>query len=323
MTIVVTRRIFLAPDPLSSLFSAQAMPTRKLTPTAATRLGPRESMLPRLGALLAIVLSVGCSGGASDTFNGPATLKIKAVSATSFTGKMGDLVSVAIDVDALDDPSPPFGTKVTFVASDAGLPFSRIIALPPDGTAQATWRFGPVEKVQTLTATVDGAPPLVFQANVAGNPWTVTTVGTTRSAARFADEGSISTVGGDPWASTMFGSPPRLVISCTAGNVGVALAHPRMAANGNWVAYSFGDSDFYTEHTWSQLTPLSDSLFHPGPNTASGTLAKQIAVSSAFRLVYRQYFPNGNFTAEVAPTFGVAGLPQVISQVMTNCPAGR
>ena len=280
-------------------------------------------MMARLGAVVAIILGAGCGGGGSDTFNGPVTLQIKAVSATSFTGKMGDLVSVAIDVDALDDPSPPFGTKVTFVASDAGIPLSRTIALPRDGTAQATWRFGPVAKAQTLTATVDGASPLVFQANVAGNPWTVTTVGTTRTATRFADEGSISAVGGDPWASTIFGSAPRLVISCNAGDVGVAVTHPRMAANGNWVAYSFGGSDFFTEHTWSQLAPLSDSLFHPGPTTASGTLAKQIAVSSVLRLLYRQYFPNGNFTAEVAPTFGVAGLPLVMSQVMMDCPAGR
>jgi hypothetical protein len=278
--------------------------------------------MPRFGALLAIFLTVGCGGG-SDTFNGPETLKIKAVSATSFTGKMGDLISVALDVDALNDDFPPFGTKVTFSASDGGLPQSGVIAVSPGGSASATWRLGPALKVQTLTATVDGARPLVFQASVTGNPWTVTTVGTTRYATRLADEGSISPVGGDPWASTIFGSAPRLVISCNAGVVGIALAHPKMAANGNWVAYSFNGVDLYTQETWSQLAPLSDSLFHPGPSTASGTLAKQIAASSVFRLLYRLYFPSGTFTAEVAPTFGTAGLSWVMPQLMSNCPAGR
>lgn len=278
--------------------------------------------MPRLGAVLAIILSVGCSGGGVDTFNGPETLKIKAVSATSFTGKMGDLVSVALDVDALNDDFPPFGTKVAFVASDGGRPTNPLIAVSPGGSASTTWRLGPVAKVQTLTATVDGARPLVFQANVSGNPWTVTTVGSTRYATRLADEGSLSGGGGDPWSSTMFGSAPRLVISCNAGLVGIALAHPKMAANGTWVAYEFNASDTYTEETWSQLAPLSDSLFHPGPTTAAGTLAKQIAASSVVRLLYRQKFPSG-FTAEVTPTFGGAGLWQVMPSLMANCPAGR
>ena len=276
----------------------------------------------KLGALLALFLAVGCGGG-SDAFNGPETLKLKAVSATSFTGKMGDLISVALDVDALDGDIPPFGTKVTFVASDGGLPTSGIIAASPGGSASATWRLGPVAKVQSLTATVEGARPLVFQANVTGNPWTVTTVGTTRYTTRLADEGSISPVGGDPWASTMFGSAPRLVISCNAGVVGIALAHPKMASNGNWVAYSFNGADSYTQETWSQLAQLSDSLFHPGPTTASGSLAKQIAASSVFRMLYRQYFPTENWTLEVAPTFGTAGLSQAMPSLMANCPAGR
>jgi len=274
-------------------------------------------------ARIAVFLAVGC-GGAADTFDGPETLKIKAVSATTFTGKMGDLISVSVDVDAVpDNDFPPIGTKVTFSASDGGLPVNGVIAVSPGGSASATWRLGPAGGVQTLSATADGARPLVFRATVTGNPWTVTTVGTLRYTTRLADEGSISAVGGDPWASTMFGSAPRLVISCNAGVVGIALAHPKMAANGSWVAYAFNGVDSYTQETWSQLAPLSDSLFHPGPVAASGALAKQIAASSVFRLLYRQYFPDNNWTLEVAPTFGTAGLSQVMPQVMQNCPAGR
>ena len=105
--------------------------------------------------------------------------------------------------------------------------------------------------------------------------------------------------------------------------MGIALAHPKLAAEGTWAAYAFNGSDAYTTETWSQLAPRADSLFHPGPNTATGTLAKQIAANSVFRLLYRQYFPDWNFSAEVAPTFGTAGLSEVMPQVMANCPVGR
>lgn len=273
---------------------------------------------------LAIIFAVACGGAGGDSFTGPETLKIKAVSATSFTGKMGDLVAVTIGIDPIngDYSSPRFGTKVTFVASDGGLPTSATVALSGYGTYQATWRLGPAQKVQTLTVTADSARPLVFHASVTGNPWTVTTAGSLTYATRFADEGSIGP-GGDSWASTMFGSAPRLIISCQAGTVGIALAHPKMAANGNSAAYSFNGADTYTQETWSQLAPMSDSLFHPGPNSAAGALAKQIAASSSFRLVYSQYFPAQNFTVEVTPTFGTAGLSQVMPQLMTNCPSAR
>jgi len=277
----------------------------------------------RLGALLALTLAAGCGGGAADTFSGPETLKIKAVSATSFTGKMGDIVSVAVDVDALDSDTPPFGTKVTFTASDGGQPASGIIAVSPGGSASATWRLGPVQKVQTLTVSVDGARPLVFQATVTGNPWAVTTVGSMSYVSRLADEGSISPGGSDPWSATMFGSAPRLIISCQAGTVGIALTHPKMQANGNSAAYSFNGAETYTQETWKQVANLSDSLFHPGPTSATGALAKQIAASSSFRLVYLQYFPTQNFTVDVTPIFGTAGLSQVMPQLMANCPAGR
>jgi len=291
-------------------------------PTAGRRRGTHDRTIPALGGLLVIGLLVGCGGGASDTFSGPETMKIKATSATTFTGQMGDLVAVAVDVDALNDFNVPFGTKVTFTASDGGLPINVAIALPPDGTYQATWRLGPAVKVQTLTASVDGARPLVFKANVTGNPWTVTSVGSLRYASRLADEGSISPVGGDPWASTMFGSAPRLIISCQASTVGIALTHPKMVAYDNWLAYSFNNFDTYTQETWSQVAPQSDSLFHPGPTTATGSLAKQIAASSAVRLVYHQIFP-ANFTAEVTPTFATAGLAQVMPTLMANCPSAR
>jgi len=272
---------------------------------------------------LAITLAVACGGGGGDTFTGPETLKIKAVSATSFTGKMGDIVSVAVDVDALDADAPPFGTKVTFTASDGGQPVSGIIAVSPGGSASATWRLGPVQKVQTLTASVDGARPLVFKATVTGNPWAVTTVGSMSYVSRLADEGSISPGGSDPWSATMFGSAPRLIISCQAGTVGIALTHPKMQANGNSAAYSFNGAETYTQETWKQVANLSDSLFHPGPTSATGALAKQIAASSSFRLVYLQYFPTQNFTVDVTPTFGTAGLSQVMPQLMANCPTGR
>jgi hypothetical protein len=114
-----------------------------------------------------------------------------------------------------------------------------------------------------------------------------------------------------------------LVISCNAGVADIALAHPQLAAEGTWAAYAFNGSDAYTTETWSQLAPRADSLFHPGPNAATGALAKQIAASSEFRLLYLQYFTSGNFTAEVAPTFGTAGLSQVMPQLMADCPAGR
>jgi hypothetical protein len=39
-----------------------------------------------------------------------------------------------------------------------------------------TWRLGPAVTSQTLTTTVDGARPFVFQANVSGSAWAITTV---------------------------------------------------------------------------------------------------------------------------------------------------
>ena len=105
--------------------------------------------------------------------------------------------------------------------------------------------------------------------------------------------------------------------------MGIALTHPKMQANGNWAAYEFNESDAWTQETWSQVAPMSDSLFHPGPTSAAGALAKQIAASSVFRLLYRQYFPQQNFTVEVAPSFGTTGLSQVMPQLMANCPSGR
>jgi hypothetical protein len=296
------------------------------TLTDLTRITPRSSRshtLPRLGALLVIALAIGCGGAAGDSFTGPETMKIKATSATTFSGQMGDLVTVAVDVDQLNDLQVPVGTKVTFTASDGGFPTSTSIALPPDGTYQATWRLGPAVKVQTLTATVDGARPLVFKATVTGNPWAVTTTGSMSYVSRLADEGSISPGGSDPWSATMFGSAPRLIISCQAGTVGIALTHPKMQANGNSAAYSFNGAETYTQETWNQVANLSDSLFHPGPTSAAGTLAKQIAASSSFRLVYLQYFPTQNFTVDVTPSFGTAGLSLVMPQLMANCPAGR
>src|SRR5690349_16166901 len=114
---------------------------------------------------LATLFVVACGGAGGDTFNGPEIFKIKAVSATSLSGQMGDLVKVSIDVDSASGSNVPLGTKATFTASDGGLPAGVSIALPPDGTYEATWRLGPAKKVQTLTVAVDGARPLVFQAN--------------------------------------------------------------------------------------------------------------------------------------------------------------
>jgi hypothetical protein len=272
--------------------------------------------------MLVIAVVASCGGGGSDTFSGPETLKITALSPATTTGKMGDLVAVSLRVTALDGGDPPFGTKVAFAPSDGGTVSVTPYALP-NTDAQVTWRLGPAVKSQTLTATVDGARPFVFQASVTGSAWTVTTVGSTRYTTRLADEGSISPGSSSPWSSTLFGSAPRLVISCNAGTVGIALAHPKMAADGNEVAYAFNGADVYTTEIWSQVAPRSDSLFHPGPVTATGTLAKQIATSSVFRLVYRQYVPSGGYSMGVTPTFGTAGLSQVMPQLMANCPAGR
>jgi hypothetical protein len=280
--------------------------------------------MPLLGALFAIVLVVACGGGATDTFTGPETLKIKSVSATSFTGKMGDVVVVSFDVDGINDPMPPFGTKVVFTASDGGVAQYDTLALGPDGTGEMKWRLGPAVKVQTLTVAADGMRPLVFKANVTGNAWSVTTVGSMRYVTRLADEGSIMPDNnGEPWASTLFGSAPRLVISCQAGTVGVAITHPNMIAWDDYAAYRFNDVGPWTEETWSEVASKSDSLFHPGPNTMTGALAKRIAASSIFRLAYRQGFVGATYFSEVTPSFSALGLAQVMPQLMGNCPAGR
>jgi hypothetical protein len=279
--------------------------------------------MPLLGTLLAMVLIVACGGGASDSFTGPETLKIKPLSATSFTGKMGDVISVSFDVDGINDPSPPFGTKVVFTASDGGVAQYDTLALGPDGTGEMKWRLGPAVKVQTLTVAADGMRPLVFKANVTGNAWSVTTVGSMSYVTRLADEGSIlPDNNGEPWATTLFGSPPRLVISCQAGAVGIAITHPKMIAYDDFAAYRFDDAGSWTTESWSEVAPKSDSLFHPGPNTASGALAKRIAASATFRLAYRQELGPGYFS-EVTPSFSTIGLAQVMPQLVANCPAGR
>jgi len=280
--------------------------------------------LPLLGALCAIFLVVACGGGASDSFTGPETLKIKSLSATSFSGKMGDVIPVSFDVDGINDFNPPFGTKVTFAASDGGGVLDDTIALGPDGVGENKWRLGPAVNTQTLTIAAEGMRPLVFKATVTGNAWTVTTVGSLSYASRLADEGSIVPSNyGTPWASTELGSPPRLVISCQAGTVGIALTHPKMIAWDDYAAYQFNDAGAWTEETWSQVAPKSDSLFHPGPTTATGALAKRIAASTIFRLAYREGFTGATYFSTDTPSFSAVGLAQVMPQLMANCPAGK
>ena len=280
--------------------------------------------MPLLGALCAIFLVVACGGGASDSFTGPETLKIKPLSATTFTGMMGDIVSVSFDVDGINDPLPPFGTKVTFAASDGGGVQYDTLALGPDGVGETKWRLGPAVNTQTLTIAAEGMRPLVFKATVTGNAWTVTTVGSLSYASRLADEGSIVPSNyGTPWASTELGSPPRLVISCQAGTVGIALTHPKMIAWDDYAAYQFNDAGAWTEETWSQVAPKSDSLFHPGPTTATGALAKRIAASTIFRLAYREGFTGATYFSTDTPSFSAVGLAQVMPQLMANCPAGK
>src|SRR3954470_13634376 len=93
---------------------------------------------------LAIIFPVACSGGGGDSFTGPETLKIKATSATSLTGKMGDVVLISFDVDdANGDLLPPFGTRVAFAASDGGSVQYDTLALGPDGVGEQKWRLGP------------------------------------------------------------------------------------------------------------------------------------------------------------------------------------
>ncbi|HEX7981526.1 MAG TPA: hypothetical protein VF461_23140 [Gemmatimonadaceae bacterium] len=286
----------------------------------------------RLGALLAILLTVGCGG--SDTFDGPGALIINAVSASHFTAQTGDLLSVEINVDGKSDLST---TTATFVPSDGGSVRGGSIYLEPDGsgtlttdgTAKVWWRVGAATKVQTLTVKVDRARPFTFQANVTGNGWTVTKVGSSSYATRLADTGFFSPAGWMVyWSATQVGSPPRLIISCQAGTVGIALTHPKLAPAFEGVGYVFDGVGVPFEH-WVRSAPLSDSLwrtdtlFHPGPNTATGTLAKQIAASKSLGLVYLQFFYAGSFSDDVSPTFGTAGLSQVMPQVMANCPAGR
>jgi hypothetical protein len=276
-----------------------------------------------LVAVFAIVLLAACGGGATDSFTGPETLKIKALSATTFSGKMGDVIPVSFDVDGINDFNPPFGTKVTFAASDGGDVQYDTLALGPDGVGENKWRLGSAVRVQTLTVAADGMRPLVFKATAAGNAWTVTTVGSTSYVSRLADEGSILPGNnGEPWASTVFGSPPRLVISCQAGTVGIAITHPKMIAWDDFAASQFNDAGSWTTETWSQVAPKSDSLFHPGPNAATGALAKRIAASSIFRLAYRQEL-GASYFSEVTPSFSAVGLAQVMPQLMANCPAGK
>jgi hypothetical protein len=296
----------------------------------------------RLGALLPIFLTISCGGG-SDAFNGPETLKINAISPASFTAQPGDLISVEIDVDGKSDLS---ATTATFLPSDGGFVRTRNVFLPTDvcgacrpgadsgtlftdGGAQVWWRLGAATKVQTLTVTVDGARPFVIRANVTGNAWTVTTVGNSTYATRLADVGYIAPAGWMIyWTAPPFGSPPRLIISCEAGTVGIALTHPKLAPAFDGVGYVFNGVEVPFEH-WVRSTPLSDSLWrsdtlsHPGPNAAAAALVKQIATSATLGLVYLQYYYAGGFSGDVSPTFGTAGLAQVMPQIMANCPDGR
>ena len=297
------------------------MHTPRLTaPTTRTPYRRHLRTLPLLGALCAFFLVVAC-GGATDSFTGPETLKIKPLSSTSMSGKMGDIVSVSFDVDGINDLLPPFGTRVAFAASDGGGVQYDTLALGPDGVGETKWRLGPSVKVQSLTISAEGMRPLVFKATVTGNAWAVTTVGSLSYASRLADEGSILPGNnGEPWAATVFGSPPRLVISCRAGTVGIAITHPKLIAWDDFAAYQFNDAGPWTTESWSQVAP--DSLVHPGPNAASGALAKKIAASAIFRLAYRQEL-GASYFSEVTPSFSSAGLAQVMPQLMANCPAGK
>lgn len=284
----------------------------------------RLKFTTRLGALLALTVAISCGGAGGDSFTGPETLKIKATSATSFTGKMGDVIVVSFDVDGINDFLPPSGTRVAFAASDGGSVQYDTLALGPDGVGEQKWRLGPATKVQTLTVSAAGMRPLVYKATVTGNAWTVTTVGSMSYTSRLADEGSIlAGDNGDVWANTVFGSAPRLVISCQAGAVSIAITHPKMIAWDDWVEYTLNEVKPWTQETWSEVAPKSDSLYHPGPSTASGALAKRIAASSSFRLGYRQGFVGATYFSEVTPSFSTVGLAQVMPQLMANCPTGK
>lgn len=272
-------------------------------------------------SLSTVLLVVACGGAADAVVDVPNGPRVVPTSAYSFAGQFGDVITVKLVAHDGSGAPPPLGTKVSFAPSDGGLVDWPTYALPPDGSAQVRWRLGPIAKVQTLTARVDGGQPFAFQATVTGNAWVVTTAGTMRFVTRFADEGSSSLTIGPPWANTPLGSPPRLVISCDAGNIGVAVTHPGMVAESSQIAYGFPNvvTDTDIAANWAQLAPRSDSLFHPGPATAAGALVKQMAAAAVFRFSFRQYTEGRTYS----PTFGTAGLGLVLSQLMANCPAAR
>src|SRR5687767_10181313 len=100
---------------------------------------------------LTLLCLLAACGGADGV--GPATNTISAASATSWTGKFGEVMPAAVLVKSPSgDPAP--NVSMSFVASDGGAVDVASAQTDASGLAKVRWRLGAVAKTQTLVASL-------------------------------------------------------------------------------------------------------------------------------------------------------------------------
>lgn len=267
-----------------------------------------------LSAPLALLTLLAACGGSSDGTGPSSGPVLSAASATSVTGQFGDAIPVSV---AVKTPSgaPEAGVMVTFAASDSGGLDAASVPTDPTGVAKVRWRLAAVTKAQTLVATV-GTRTVTFTGTATTNPWTVGINNGVPYASRPADEGSQSG-SGPSWSATNLGSPPMLVVRCSGGDPDIVVTHPNMQTTNGNVSIQL-DQQARVSQFWHPVLPTYDQLIAPGitDNASSMDFLRQLVAAKQFNIAFRSTTAN----TLLAPTFGTAGLSQVLPQVLTMCP---
>ena len=267
-----------------------------------------------LSAPLALLTLLAACGGSSDGTGPGGGAVLSAVSATSVTGQFGDAIPVVVSVKTAGG-APETNVTVTFAASDSGGLDATSVPTDSTGTAKVRWRLAAVTKAQTLVATV-GSRTVSFTGTATTNPWTVGINNTVPYATRPADEGSQSG-SGPSWSATDLGSPPLLMVRCSGGEPDIVVTHPKMQTTNGNVSIQL-DQQARVPQFWHPVLPAYDQLIAPGTtdNVSSMNFLRQLVAAKQFNIAFRSTTAN----TLLAPTFGTAGLSQVLPQVLTMCP---
>lgn len=264
-------------------------------------------------ALLTLLASCGGSSEGTGPSSGPV---LSAASSTSVTGQFGDAIPVSVTVKTAGG-LPETNVTVTFAASDSGGLDAASVPTDSTGTAKVRWRLAAVTTAQTLVASV-GTRKVTFTGTATTNPWTVGINAGAPAAWRPADEGSQSG-SGPSWSATNLGSPPMLMVRCSGGDPDIVVTHPNMQTTNGNVSIQL-DQQARVSQFWHPVLPGYDQLIAPGltdnPNASAMDFLRRLVAAKQFNIAFRSTTAN----TLLAPTFGTAGLSQVLPQVLTMCP---